>query len=59
MFGTIAEKNIEFSVEEVVARARAFEASGANAIYLMTTGRWDFTKSIDIVVVPKQMSKNL
>ena len=56
VFGTIAEKNIEFSVEEVVARARAFEASGANAIYLMTTGGYDFNKFIDI---GKQVKKNL
>ncbi len=40
----------------MVARARAFEASGANAIYLMTTGGYDFNKLVDI---GKQVKKNL
>lgn len=48
VFGTIAEKCIEFDVSEVVARAKAFQASGANAIYLMATGGYDFDKFVDI-----------
>jgi biotin synthase len=56
VFGTIAEKNIEFDAEEVVTRARVFEASGANAIYLMTTGGYDFEKFVDI---GKQVKKKL
>jgi biotin synthase len=56
VFGTIAEKNIELDVEEVVARAGAFESSGANAVYLMTTGGYDFDKFIDI---GEQVKKHL
>jgi biotin synthase len=56
VFGTIAEKNIEFDAEEVVTRAKLFEASGANAIYLMTTGGYDFDKFVDI---GKRVKKSL
>ncbi len=48
VFGTIAEKCIEFDVSEVVARAKAFQASGANAIYLMATGGYDFERFVAI-----------
>lgn len=37
-------KRIEFSQEEVVARARAFQAEGANAIFLMTTADYKFDR---------------
>ena len=35
-------ERVEISPEEVVARAGRFVAEGANAIYLMTTGNYDF-----------------
>jgi biotin synthase len=43
VFGS-AVKSMEFTVEEVVRRARAFEKEGANAIFLMTTADYDFDK---------------
>ena len=48
VFGTIAEKRVQFDVNEVVARAKIFQASGANAIYLMTTDGYDFDEFLNI-----------
>lgn len=51
---------IEFSVEEVVARAKAFEDAGANAIFLMTTADYPFDRYIETAkAVRKDISPNL
>jgi biotin synthase len=39
---------LEFDAQEVVARAKAFEASGANAVFLMTTADYPFDRFIEI-----------
>ena len=48
VFGYVAKKTVKFSLEEVVARAKAFQEAGANAIYLMTTGAYDFEEFVEI-----------
>jgi biotin synthase len=44
----LVESPVEFSLEEVVARAKAFEDAGANAIFLMTTADYPFDRYIEI-----------
>lgn len=41
-------KRLEFSIEEVVDRVKAFENAGANAIFLMTTADYPFDKYLEI-----------
>jgi biotin synthase len=48
VFGNIASEHLELSKEKVVDRAKEFERTGADAIYLMTTAGFDFDKYIDI-----------
>ena len=48
VFGYVANKTVKFSLEEVVTRAKAFQEAGANAIYLMTTGAYNFEEFIEI-----------
>lgn len=48
VFGWVAEKAIELSLEEVVRRAKTSENEGANAIFLMTTADYDFKKYVAI-----------
>ena len=47
VFGTVTKKT-EFTLEEVVTKAKAFETEGANAIFLMTTADYDFDKFLSI-----------
>jgi len=44
----VIESALEFDVEEVVSRAKDFEAGGANAIFLMTTANYPFDRYIEI-----------
>jgi len=44
----VIKSRMEFSLEEVVLRAKAFEAAGANAIFLMTTADYPYDRYIDI-----------
>lgn len=44
----VIKSPIEFSLEEVVLRAKAFEDAGANAIFLMTTADYPFDRYIEI-----------
>jgi biotin synthase len=44
----VFESSMEFSLEEVVVRAKVFEDSGANAIFLMTTANYPFDRYIEI-----------
>jgi biotin synthase len=44
----IIKSKVEFSVDEVVARAKAFEEAGANAIFLMTTADYPFDRYVKI-----------
>ncbi len=44
----VIKSPVEFSLEEVVARAKAFEDAGANAISLMTTADYPFDRYIEI-----------
>jgi len=60
VFGYAVNKNIEFSLDEVLKKARWFVEEGANAIFLMTTGDYDFDKFISISravrnVIPPEM----
>ncbi len=48
VFGSLDQKAIRLSPQEVVERAKAFQDAGANAIYLMTTGSYDFKEFISI-----------
>ena len=51
---------IEFSLEEVVRRAKAFEDAGANAIGLMTTANYPFDRFIEIArAVRKAISPDM
>ena len=60
VFGNVASEHLELSEEEVVARAKEFENSGADAIYLMTTAGFDFDKYIGIgVEVRKAISPRI
>jgi biotin synthase len=45
--GLFKEQN-EITAEEIAARARRFVAEGANAIYLMTTGSFDFASYLRV-----------
>ena len=50
-FGTkwkLVQSPVEFSAEEVVARAKGFEHAGANAIYLMATADYPFHRFIEV-----------
>ncbi len=50
----------EFSLEEVVARVKAFEDAGANAIFLMTTADYPFDRYIQIAkAVRKAISPDM
>ncbi|TRZ52905.1 MAG: radical SAM protein [Dehalococcoidia bacterium] len=44
----LVKSPLEFSLEEVVTRAKAFEEAGANAIFLMTTADYPFDQFIEI-----------
>jgi len=44
----------EFDADEVVARAKAFEKAGANAIFLMTTANYPFDLFIEIAKAVRQ-----
>lgn len=51
---------VEFDTQEVVTRAKAFEAAGANAIFLMTTADYPFERFIEIAKAVKEaISPNL
>jgi biotin synthase len=47
VFGT-ATKKMGFTQEEVVERTKAFEAEGANAIFLMTTADYGFDRYLSV-----------
>ncbi len=44
----VIKSPMEFSLEDVVRRAKAFEDAGANAIFLMTTADYPFDRYIEI-----------
>ena len=44
----IVKSPMEFSLDEIVSRAKAFEDAGANAIFLMTTADYPFDHYIEI-----------
>ncbi|MCQ5375873.1 MAG: hypothetical protein NO474_04670 [Methanomassiliicoccales archaeon] len=44
----IASKTIELTEDEVVRRAKNFENAGANAIFLMTTADYEFSRFLEI-----------
>ena len=44
----VIKSSVEFSPEEVVSRAKAFEEAGANAIFLMTTADYPFDRYVEI-----------
>jgi biotin synthase len=48
IFGGIPNEKIELSKEEIIARAKNFERAGADALYLMTTASFDFSRFINI-----------
>ncbi len=48
-------ERLEFSIEEVVARSKAFETAGANAIFLMTTADYPFDKYLEIAKAVRQV----
>lgn len=51
---------VEFTLEQVESRAKAFEDAGANAIFLMTTADYPFQKYIAIAeAVRKVISPNM
>ncbi len=57
---SVVKSPIEFSLEEVVRRAKAFEDAGANAIFLMTTADYPFDRYIEIAKnVRKVISSDL
>jgi|YelNatPaOPRAMG01_1025707.scaffolds.fasta_scaffold02523_16 biotin synthase len=45
---SVADKNVELSLNEVLEKAEWFIKEGANAIFLMTTANYDFDKFIKI-----------
>ncbi|MEA3400215.1 MAG: radical SAM protein [Armatimonadota bacterium] len=45
--GPVTADGLELSAEEVVRRAREFEAAGADHIFLMTTADYDFERFLD------------
>jgi biotin synthase len=48
IFGGIPKEKIELSKEEILARAKNFERAGADALYLMTTASFDFSRFINL-----------
>jgi biotin synthase len=44
----LIEAPVEFTLEEVVARAKSLEDDGANAIFLMTTADYPFDRYVEI-----------
>lgn len=48
VFGYAVTKTVKFSLEEIVTKAKTFQEEGANAIYLMTTGAYDFEEFVKI-----------
>ncbi|MEM2970220.1 MAG: hypothetical protein QXR63_04725 [Candidatus Bathyarchaeia archaeon] len=57
---SVADKKVELSLKEVLRRAKLFVKEGANAIFLMTTGDYDFEKFVKIgqavrKVIPPKM----
>jgi biotin synthase len=56
----IIQSRAEFSLEEVVKRAKAFEDAGANAIFLMTTADYPFDRYLEITAaVRKDISRKM
>ncbi len=54
------KSRLEFSLEDVVRRAKAFEDAGANAIFLMTTADYPFDRYIEIArAVRKTISPDM
>jgi len=45
---SVADKSVELSIDEIQRRAEQFVREGANAIFLMTTGDYDFDKFVKI-----------
>ena len=45
---SVADKSVELSLNEVLEKAEWFVEEGANAIFLMTTGDYDFDKFVKI-----------
>jgi len=56
IFGGIPNEKIELSKEEILARAKNFERAGADALYLMTTASFDFSRFVDL---GKEVKKSL
>lgn len=57
---SVADKNVELSLNEVLRRAEWLVREGTNAIFLMTTGDYDFDRFIEIgravrEVIPPKM----
>ncbi len=56
----VIKSRMEFSLEEVVLRAKAFEDAGANAIFLMTTADYPYDRYIEIArTVRKAISPDM
>jgi len=56
----VIKSRIEFNLEEVVHRAKAFEDADANAIFLMTTADYPFDRYIEIAkAVRKVIAPNM
>ncbi|MBW1976287.1 MAG: radical SAM protein [Deltaproteobacteria bacterium] len=56
----VIKSRLEFSLDEVVLRAKAFEEAGANAIFLMTTADYPFERYIKIArAVREALSPNM
>ena len=56
----VIKSRMEFSLEEVVLRAKAFEDAGANAIFLMTTADYPFDRYVEIAkAVRKVLSPDM
>ena len=57
---SVIKSRMEFSLEEVVLRAKSFEDAGANAIFLMTTADYPYDRYIEIAgAVRKAVSPNM
>ena len=44
----VFKERLDMSPDEAAARAKRFAAEGANAIYLMTTGNYDFDRFLEV-----------
>ncbi len=56
----VIKSRMEFSLEEVVLRAKAFEDAGANAIFLMSTADYSYERYVEIArAVRKAISPDM